>query len=91
MDAEKQSSTLCPRCRNAEMDALERLIDAVLAYLFRPTQAQQIISSAAATWSAALGTPQKSWYHRHREDYERTGYTIELDRMMRHIEEEGPG
>ncbi|MFJ6530865.1 hypothetical protein ACIQMZ_37165 [Streptomyces longwoodensis] len=74
--------TFCESCRRAEMTRWERLREDVLTALRGPDAARFVRLHGATLYAAYIGrTP----YDRHRQEYERTGDPIELERMLRHV------
>ena len=82
----------CELCRRAELTPLQRLKEDALNLFLGPTPAQRLqhaMERAGATMlRAAMGAPATA-YERHREEFVRTGEPEELQRMLRHVGNDG--
>lgn len=80
MTARPLPDTGCPSCYRAELTPWQRL-----RRDWFPRPADVLADNGrwrAMVWGAYLGT---TWYERHKSDFERTGETQHLDRMLRHV------
>lgn len=69
--------TDCPECEWAEMKWWEK----AKAIAFP----KPISFDPGSLIRVAMGIPGKSWYEKHRENWEIGGKEIELQRMLRHV------
>jgi hypothetical protein len=78
-----EPDTACPDCWRAEQPAWLRNARMIMG-LTRPSRS--FFDSAVLL--AAMGVRPKTWYQRHREDWERLGgQPVHLERMLRHVGE----
>lgn len=76
----KEPDTDCPLCWRAEASFWLR---ARVAIFGRPAEP---FAGVGKVMLAAIGARTLSQYEKHRADWERTGHTAHLKRMLRHVD-----